>query len=264
MPVANPEGVAPLLAISFAARSSADSPVRVLALVNRTGSEVSPGAPPNPAALIAALEYAKTRGIEIEAQSVWSVNAGADIIAAARNAKVGWILIGYHREASGGDTMGGVVRDVLASAKGANVHVGVFIQGTDQQVERIFAAVDASADGRAALDLAVRIAKSHGAKLRALLVSNTLAQSEDHLLDIIRDARSSMGRRFHSDVLSERSLDQLLQQSPGRLLIVGKKLADEIRLPLNEAPEGDRCVIVVQGGDSTSSKPAARDHSRHA
>ena len=48
-------------------------------------------------------------------------------------------------------------------------------------------------------------------------------------------------------MLSERSLDQLLQQSPGRLLIVGKKLADEIRLPLDEVPEGDRCVIVVQG-----------------
>ena len=59
--------------------------------------------------------------------------------------------------------------------------------------------------------------------------------------------RVAQGRRFHSDVLSERSLEQLLQQSPGRLLIVGKKLADEIRLPLDEVPEGDRCVIVVQG-----------------
>lgn len=253
MPVANPDGVAPLLTIAFAARSADDPPARVLALVNRTGLEVSSGAPPNPAALITALEYAKTRGIEIEPQSVWSANAGADIIAAARNAKVGWILIGYHREASGGDTMGGVVRDVLASAKGAAVHVGVFVQGTDRQIERVFAAVDSTPDGRAALDLAVRIAKSNSAKLRALLVSNTLAQPDDDLIDIIRDARARLGRRFHSDVLSERSLNQLLQQSPGRLLIVGKKLADEIRLPLNEAPEGDRCVIVVQGGESAAS-----------
>ena len=123
---------------------------------------------------------------------MWSATAGADIIAAARDAKVGWILIGYHREALGSDTMGGVVRDVFASARGAAVHVGVFIQGTDRQPERVFAAVDSTPDGRAALDLAVRIAKSHEAKLRVLLVSNTLAQPEDHLLDIIRDARASL------------------------------------------------------------------------
>ncbi len=70
------------------------------------------------------------------------------------------------------------------------------------------------------------------------------------MVDILRDARKKLGRRFHSDVLSERSLEQLLQQSPGRLLIVGKDFADEIRLPLDEVPEGDRCVIVVQGAVS--------------
>jgi hypothetical protein len=96
----------------------------------------------------------------------------------------------------------------------------------------------------------VRITRSSNAKLRALLVSSTVSQpdEQDDMADILRDARRSLGRRFHSDVLSERSLEQLLHQSPGRLLIVGKKLADEIRLPLDEVPEGDRCVIVVQGG----------------
>ena len=183
----------------------------------------------------------------IQPHSVWSGNAGADIIAAARDANVGWILLGYHRAASGQDTMGGVVRDVFATARGEPVHVGVFIQGTDQPIERVFSAVDSGADGRAALDLAVRISGSNNAKLHALLVSNTVRQLEDDMVDIIREARKNLGRRFHSDVLSERSLEQLLHQSPGRLLIVGRKLADEIRLPLDEAPEGDRCVIVVQG-----------------
>jgi nucleotide-binding universal stress UspA family protein len=125
--------------------------------------------------------------------------------------------------------------------------MGVFIQGTDRPIERVFTAVDSGPDGRAALDLAVRIARSTNAKLRALLVSNSVRQIEDEMVDILRDARKKLGRRFHSDVLSERSLEQLLQQSPGRLLIVGKDLADEIRLPLDEVPEGDRCVIVVQG-----------------
>ena len=135
--------------------------------------------------------------------------------------------------------MGGVVRDVFATAKNEPVHVGVFIQGTDRPIERIFAAVDSGHDGRAALDLAVRIARSNNARLHALLVANSVRQMEDEMVDIVRDVRKKLGRRFHSDVLSERSLEQLLQQSPGRLLIVGKKLADEIRLPLDEVPEGD-------------------------
>jgi hypothetical protein len=249
VPVANPDGVAPLLAVAFAATAPDDPPIRVVAFVRRENRDASSGAPPHPPALTMAREYAAARGVPIAPHAVWSSNAGADIVAEALEANVGWILLGYHRAASGHDTMGGVVRDVFATARTEPVHVGVFIQGTDQPHERIYSAIDSGHDGRGALDLAVRITRSSDAKLRALLVSSTVSQpdEQDDMADILRDARRSLGRRFHSDVLSERSLEQLLHQSPGRLLIVGKKLADEIRLPLDEVPEGDRCVIVVQG-----------------
>jgi hypothetical protein len=251
VPVANPEGVAPLLAVAFVAHAPDDPPTHVVALVNHaSGDPASDGPPPSPA-LATAIEYAATRGVPIHPYSMWSAQAGNDILGAARAANAGWVLLGYHRAASGQNTMGGVVREVFASARTEPVHVGVFIQGTDRAFERIFTAVDSGPDGRAALDLAVRITRSSNAKLRALLVPNTVSQpdeEEDDMVDILRDARRSLGRRFHSDVLSERTLEQLLHQSPGRLLIVGKKLADEIRLPLDEVPEGDRCVIVVQGG----------------
>ena len=250
VPVANPEGVAPLLGVAFAAHAPDDPPTRVIALTRRTHDEASAGHPPQPLALNAAIEYAASRGVPIQPLSVWSSDAGADIITAARASEVGWVLLGYHRAALGQNTMGGVVRDVFAAARAEPVSVGVFIQGTDQPFERIFTAVDSGPDGRAALDLAVRITRSSNAKLRALLVSSTVSQpdEQDDMTDMIRNARRGLGRRFHSDVLSERTLEQLLSQSPGRLLIVGKKLADEIRLPLDEVPEGDRCVIVVQGG----------------
>jgi hypothetical protein len=250
VPVANPEGVAPLLAIAFAAHAPDDPPTRVVALLRPSPGEAPKNRPPQSPALSAAVEYAASREVAIQPFSVWSSNAGADIIAAAREANVGWVLLGYHRAAQGQDTMGGVVRDVFAAARTEPVSVGVFIQGTDQPFERIFTAVDSGPDGRAALDLAVRITRSSNAKLRALLVSSTVSQpdEQDDMADILRDARRGLGRRVHSDVLSERTLEQLLHQAPGRLLIVGKKLADEIRLPLDEVPEGDRCVIVVQGG----------------
>ena len=56
--------------------------------------------------------------------------------------------------------------------------------------------------------------------------------------------RADMGEGFQADVLTERSLRQLLKQAPERLLIVGRKFANEVELPLDKAPASHRCVIV--------------------
>ena len=239
--------MAPLLAIAFAASQPDEPPPRVLALVRREGGADSDSAPPA-AALTAAVQYAQANGITIGAQAAWTDHPAVDIITAAEDAGVEWILLGYHRNAKGGNTMGGVVREVFSKARPLAINVGVFIQGTDRPIERVFAAVDASTDGRAALALAMRIARHKQCKLRALLVSKRMTpHPEDDLIDLTKDAYEEMGSLFHSDVLTEHSLHQLFRQSPGRLLIVGKKFADEVGLPLDEIPDGDRCVIVVQG-----------------
>lgn len=259
--VANPEGVAPLMAIALAASDPGDEPPpRVLALVGqRRGAAVAEAPdtraqdpPPTPPALTAAIEYARTRGVTIDAQTMRSKAPALDIIAAARAAEVAWILLGYHRAASGGDTLGGVVHEVFVKTKELPINVGAFIQGTDRPFERVFAAIDAGPDGRVALELGARIARSNRSRLRALLISNealaiSATQPDAALVEMIRDARSRMGRLFQTDVLTQRSRQQLFRQSPGRLLIVGKRFADEIGLPLDETPDGDRCVIVVQG-----------------
>lgn len=146
--------------------------------------------------------------------------------------------------------MGGVVHEVLARAKALPINIGVFVQGTAHPFERVYAAFDSSPDGQAALGLAVRIARPTHAKLRALMVSGRVENTGDELLDMVHDARKKLGRQFHSDVLGERSLKQLFKQTPGRLLIVGKKFADEVAMPLDEVPGEDRCVIVVQGANA--------------
>ena len=211
------------------------------------------GTAPPTAALLAAVRYAHAKGVTIGAQVSWSDDLALDIITVAQEARVAWILIGYHRAASGSDTMGGVVREVLAKGKVLPINVGVFIQGTDRPIERVFAAVDSSPDGRASLALGVRIAQRNKCKLRALLLAKRMPNVEDALLDMVRDVRANMGEGFHADVLTERSLRQLLKQAPGRLLIVGRKFADEVGLPLDEVPGSQRCVIVVQGADSNPS-----------
>ncbi len=254
VPVANPEAVAPLLAIAFAASPPDEPPPRVIALVRREGAADSDTAPPT-AALTAAVQYAQAHGVTIGAQAAWTDDPATDIIAAAEDARAGWILLGYHRNAKGGNTMGGVVREVFSRARPLAINVGVFIQGTDRPIERVFAAVDGGADGRAALSLAMRIAQNKKCKLRALLVSKRMSpHPEPDLVEMAREAYAEMGALFHSDVLTEHSLHQLLRQSPGRLLIVGKKFADEVGLPLDEVPGGDRCVIVVQGAETPDSE----------
>ncbi len=262
VPVANPEAVAGLLAIAFAAKERNDPPLRVLALVDRPHSAPAEtpggekGAAPPTTALLAAIRYAHAKGVTIGAQVSWSDDPALDIITVAQEAGVAWILLGYHRTASGNDTTGGVVREVFVNAKGLHFNVGVFIQGTERPIDRVFAAIDSSPDGLASLALGVRIAQGNKCKFRALLLAKRMPNVEDALLDMVRDARADMGEGFHADVLTERSLRQLLNQAPGRLLIVGRKFADEGGLSLDEVPGSHRCVIVVQGSDTHPSEPA--------
>ncbi len=192
----------------------------------------------------------------IGAQVSWSDDPALDIITLAQEAGVAWILLGYHRGALGNDTTGGVVREVFAKAKVLPINVGVFIQGTERPIDRVFAAIDSSPDGRASLALGVRIAQGNKCKFRALLLAKRMPNVEDALLDMVRDARADMGEGFHADVLTERSLRQLLKQAPGRLLIVGRKFADKVGLPLDEVPGSHRCILVVQGVDTNPSEPA--------
>lgn len=253
VPVANPEAVAGLLAIAFAANEPNDPPPLVLALVGRPPSasaetlrEEKDTAPPT-TALLAAVRYANAKGVTIGAQVSWSDDPAQDIVTVAQEARVAWILLGYHRAGSGSDTTGGVVREVFAKAKVLPINIGAFIKGTDRPIDRVFAAVDSTPDGSACLALGVRIAKGTRYKLRALLVAKRMPSAEDALLDMLRDARADLGDGFHADVLTERSLRQLHKQAPGRLLIVGRKFADEVGLLLDEVPGSHRCVIVVQG-----------------
>jgi len=247
VPVANPEGVAPLISIALAAHEAHDPAPRVLALVRRPPDAAAPQPAVTPA-LSAAVDLARAQGVTINPRAVWTDDPARDIVAHALQSQVEWVILGYHR-AESGDTLGGVVRGVFEQSERAPHHVGVFIQGTDQPIERVFVAVDTRADGRASLDLALRIARNNQRSLFALLVKKRMPQHEDELADMVSAARRGMNGRMHADVLSKRSLNQLMAQTPGRLLIVPRNLADELGLQLHEAPQGGRNLVVVQGAE---------------
>jgi hypothetical protein len=100
----------------------------------------------------------------------------------------------------------------------------------------------------ATLDLASRVARSRQCNLHALLMPQEGGEPEPALTDIVKDASKICGRWLYTDVLRDRNPRQVMDQTPGQLVIVGKHIADELSLPINVIPDEERCIVVVQGG----------------
>ena len=250
--VANPEGVAPLIAIALAASDpNGGVPPLVLALVRQTdggaGSEpqgAQANAPPSSAALSAAIEYARARGVTIDAQAVRSDDPALDIITIGHSARVAWILLGYHRAASGGDTLGGVVREVLFKAKGLPFSVGVFIQVSDRPFERVFAAIDAGPDGRAALELVTRLVQRAEYSLHVIRITGAGEPAEPELSALLAEAARVAGRRLHTEAMASPTADSISARTAPGLVVIGAALADQLGLARRGFADGRPMILV--------------------
>ncbi|MFZ2060190.1 MAG: cation:proton antiporter [Candidatus Binatus sp.] len=270
VPVSNPEGVAVLIELALAATPHDAPPPRVLALVKTPSGGVRSGlreadqrVPPRSPALSAALDLALARGSIITPQAVWTTNPAADILAFASEPQIGWLLMGSHRAVFGSDFMGGVVREILDKARALPVHVAVVIHGGERPMDRVFAVVDRGTHGRAALDLALRVALQKKSGLHAVLVPEDGNAEDAELLDLIRDAGRALGRRLHTDVLSAPTAAQLARQTPGGLIVVATNLADKFGLSPDNRSDPKRCVVVVQGSESAPARIGARTIEHH-
>ncbi|HXM89258.1 MAG TPA: cation:proton antiporter, partial [Candidatus Acidoferrum sp.] len=209
VPISNPEGVGVLIELALAATPHDAPPPRVLALVKTPSGGVRSGlreadqrVPPRSPALSAALDLAVERGGIISPQAVWTTNPAADILAFANQPQIGWLLLGSHRAVFRSDFLGGVVREILDKARALPVNVAVVIHGGGRPLDRVFAVVDRGTHGRAALDLALRVALRKKSGLHAVLVPEDGTAEDAELLELIRDAGRALGRRLHTDVLS--------------------------------------------------------------
>ena len=270
VPVSNPEGVGVLVELALAATPHDAPPPRVLALVKTPPGGVRSGlreadqrVPPRSPALSAALDLALARGSIITPQAVWTTNPAADILAFANQPQIGWLLLGSHRAVFGSDFMGGVVREILDKARALPVHVAVVIHGGDRPLDRVFAVVDRGTHGRAALDLALRVAMRKKSGLHAVLVPEEGNGEDTELLDMIRDAGRALGRRLHTDVLSAPTAAQLARQTPGGLTVIATNLADRVGLSQEDLTDPKRCVVVVQGSETAPARVGARTVEHH-
>ncbi len=192
---------------------------------------------------------------------MWTDNPGRDIVEMARRLKAGWLLIGFHQPVFGANEMGGTVRRVLDGARRSHLNVGIVTRGHLAGMERVFVLADTSADGRAALDLAAKVARGRSLSLHAVLLTQDGGEPEAELKQAVRDAGRISGRWLYTDVLRDKSAAQLLSQTPGQLVIVGARIANELKLPINVSEDDGRCVVVVQSG---ARPPAPPDNPRAA
>jgi len=158
--LSNPAGMRALIDLAGDGTRAGDPPPRLLALVRRPPGGVRIGVderqPPQAPILGAALDHARSRRQAVEAVARWTEDPARDIVEAARDPSIRWVLLGSHRPVFGGDVMGGVIRRVVERAR--EVDVAVVVQRAEHPIESIAAVVDEAGDGRAALDLATRAA----------------------------------------------------------------------------------------------------------
>jgi Kef-type K+ transport system membrane component KefB len=270
VPVSNPEHVAVLVELALAATPHDAPAPRVLALVKTPPGGVRSGlreadqrVPPRSPALSAAMDLALQRGGVITPQAVWTTNPAQDILSFANQPQIGWLLLGSHRAVFGSDFMGGVVREILDRARTLPVHVAVVIHGGERPLDRVFAVVDRGTHGRAALDLALRVALRKKSGLHAVLVPEDGNGEDSELLELIRNAGHALGRRLHTDVLTAPTAAQLARQTPGGLVVVANNLADKVGLTSEHFGDAKRCVVVVQGSETAPVRLGARPTEVH-
>jgi K+:H+ antiporter len=255
VPVANPAGVRALVDLAIGATRPSDPPPRVVALVRRPAGGVRSGlreieqkiAPESPV-LATALDEARQRNTTIQATSLWTDDPASDILKLATEPGLGWVLLGFHRPVFGDDLFGGVVRDVVARAPSLALSVGVVVHGHQRPLERVVIVADDSDDGVAALELGARFAETRAARTHVVLVpTGSGSEPSDELLARVKAVGREAGRWLHTDVLGKRTPAELALKTQADLVILGYALADELGLPLDDAPDAERCVLVVRG-----------------
>jgi Universal stress protein family len=133
--------------------------------------------------LLAVQERGRALGVEIGALSFVSARPSADILHVADDQEAGIIILGFHRPLLTRTSLGGVVKDVLASA---SAPVGVLVDRDLSQIRRILVTLEDSPDGHAARAVAERLGAAPGVTLTGFRVVSPTAPVESRPDDLIR------------------------------------------------------------------------------
>jgi hypothetical protein len=238
----------------MAATRLTDPPTQVLALVRRPPGGIRSGLreregreQPRTPLLDEALNRASMKSSHIRTRAMWTDDPADDIVEAAGDVRVGWLVLGFHRSVFGSDLLGGVVKEILSRLDRSGPSIAVVIHGHERPLDKVVAVADDSDDGRATLEFAARLVKNGTSTMHAVLVPRTGTEPEANLQAALKDAAKDGGRWLHTDVLVQRNPAELANKTHGDLVLIGMTLANELGLPLDDIPGAERCVVLVRG-----------------
>ncbi len=264
LPVSNPVALPALLELAMAATRTTDPPTEVLALVRRPPGGIRSGLReregrqlPHTPLLDEALARASAKNAHIRTRALWTDDPAADIVEAAADRRIGWVVLGFHRSVFGSDLLGGVVKEILTRLDRVGPSIAVVIHGHERPLDKIVAVADDSDDGRATLEFAARLVRGGSSTLHAVLVPRAGTEPEPNLQAALKDAAKDGGRWLHTDVLTQRNPAELAHKTQGDLVLIGMTLANELGLPLDDVPGAERCVVLVRGTSRPRSEPSA-------
>lgn len=256
VPISNPAGVASLLELALKLTPADAPPPRVLALVRGGGdgvhlpdsAELKPSRSP---LLAAALDVAWSQGRVITPKAIWTSDAASEIVQAAENAQVKWLLLDSRRSILGRYPRRGVAYRVLTLAHSLPINVAVLLQTSESFAGPITCVQRAGSDPKLVLEMASQI--DVDSKIKLLFV-RTQAETEMELGSSVKpNPIASVSLRFESSTLVVGSANQLLDSLPGGSVIVAKEVVDHWPLGLDQLTNG-RNVIIVQGAGAPTSE----------
>jgi K+:H+ antiporter len=258
IPISNPAGIATLLDLALKLTPPDGPPPRVLALVRGGGTglrlpetvDLKPSLSP---LLAAALDAAWSRGRVITPQAIWTTDAAAEIVHAAEDAQVRWLLLESRRSILGRYPRGSLVSRVLMLTRALPISVAVLLQSFETIAGPITCLIKAGSDARSALEMAAQIA---GHEKVRVLFARPQFETESGAHD---QAETELARAlpacFESSTVVAAVGNQLVESLPKGLVIVGKDVVDGWQLGFDQLTNG-RNIILVQGAGAQASEPS--------
>ncbi|MBC7783933.1 MAG: cation:proton antiporter [Burkholderiales bacterium] len=185
IPVAKPKSGGPLIELAAYLTGGDTTHHRLCAvhLTQPTGAEMFRSitgdvlAPADRLELEPLLETAREKSLQVEPMAFYSRDVPSDIARIVRQQNIDLLLMGYHLPVFGHALLGGIVHRVLT---GTDCDVAVFVERGLGKPSRILVPFMNSSHDRLALDLAGKIAKTTGAAISIIHVSQHADRKTAH------------------------------------------------------------------------------------
>ena len=251
IPISNVAGIERLLDLALRLTPPDAPPPRVLALVRGTETgvnlmdpaELKPSRSP---LLAAALDVAWSRGKVITPKAIWTRDAATEIVEAAENAQVRWLMLESRRSILGRYPRRSVVTRVLNLSAALPINVAVLLQAPEAVDDRVTCLVRMGEDAKSVMEMACKLAE--GEMVRVLQVVSAVGRESGSVEQWVVGSGLPRSARFEWRKIAATSGNQLIESLAEGTVVIGKDVLDEWQLGYEQLAEKRRIIVVQAAG----------------